>query len=82
MRGTFYLVSDPKMLEKRLRKKIGFLNVAYTVPERSNEFHSITAFSDGRYVFVRDTNRRHCYVVKSLASLGDLRDSVLYCAVK
>jgi hypothetical protein len=95
MTGRFYFHSDTRHLEKKLRKRCAFLNVTYepggpgeTRRERSvenctnssKEYHSITCFSDGRYLFGRDTNRKHCYLLEGdgLASIGRLRDSVLY----
>jgi hypothetical protein len=95
MTGRFYFHSDTRHLEKKLRKRCAFLNVTYEPGGSgeesavrgialtwrvSKEYHSITCFSDGRYLFGRDTNRRHCYLLEgeSLASIGRLRDSVLY----
>ena len=77
MRGTFYLESDPVFLEHELRTTESFLNVTYE--KSSVEYHSITVFSDGRYLFARDTNRPNCYLLtKGLSEIGKLRDSVLY----
>ncbi len=80
MRGTFFMHSDTRHLEKALRKRCAFLNVTYEPDSSGNEYHSITAFSDGKYVFARDTNRKNCYLLagKGLREIGTLRDSVLY----
>ncbi len=80
MRGTFFMHSDTRHLEKALRKRCAFLNVTYEPDSAGNEYHSITAFSDGKYVFARDTNRKNCFLLagKGLREIGTLRDSVLY----
>jgi hypothetical protein len=80
MNGTFFFHSDVRFLEKKLMRKSAFLNVAYNA---GHEFHSISVFSDGKYLFGRDTNRKNCFLInKGLGSIGVLRDSVLYEARK
>ncbi len=81
MCGTFFFHSDTKYLEKKLRKRKAFLNLTYEAG--NDEYHSISLFSDGNYLFGRDTNRRNCFLInKGLGSIGVLRDSVLYEAKK
>lgn len=76
MRGTFFFHTDARLVEKVLRKRKAFLNVAYNA---GHEFHSISIFSDGKYLFGRDTNRKNCFLINTgLKSIGVLRDSVLY----
>lgn len=77
MTGQFLLETNPSVLEKQLRTTESFLNVCYEKSEEEN--HSISVFSDGRYLFARDTNLPHCYLLPhGLAGIGKLRDSVLY----
>jgi hypothetical protein len=81
MCGTFFFHSDTKYLEKKLRKRKAFLNLTYEAG--NDEYHSISLFSDGNYLFGRDTNRRNCFLInKGLGSIGVLRDSVMYEAKK
>lgn len=80
MEGTFHLHSDADFLETRLLHGDCFLNITF---ERSaTEYHSVTIFSDGRYLFQRDTNQPEITLLRGLRDLGRLRDSVLYVATR
>ena len=75
MFGRFRVESPLPVLEKQMRSRECFLNIAYV--HSKDEFHSITAFSDGKYLFGRDTNRPHCFLL-DFSTLESPRDSVMY----
>lgn len=74
--GVFFVESEVSQLETALKCTKSFLNIAYNV---GNNCHSITVFSDGDYMFARDTNQKNVYLLSGgLGNIGTLRDSVLY----
>jgi hypothetical protein len=75
--ATFYGSSSQhiQMIEDTLKKNESFLNITFQV---SQDFHSITVFHGTTGLLVRDTTKIGISPLTSLASIGTLRDSVLY----
>ena len=82
MEGRFILDSQANIskLERKLKRKECFLNI--TFEPGGNEYHSITILSDGKYLFSKNTNLTHIYLLKGLGHIGTLRDSVLYSKIE
>ena len=75
--GHFYLDSagHRQELEDLLNGKQAFLNITY---EPGRDYHSITVVHSDAGFLARDTNRKGLSPITGLATIGKLRDSVLY----
>jgi hypothetical protein len=65
-------------LEDALRTSESFLNLTFEIASQNQAYHSITVFCGAEGMFSRDTTKNAIHRLNNLASVGRLRDAVLY----